>query len=165
VDSEKVYKSKYYAKNREKILAKAKEKRDPEYFKEYYAKNKEKILAKAKERRRAHPEKTKAYNDSRKEIMREYFREYARKWRAENPEAKREQNRKRKESNPEAYAEMLKRSYERHCINLSDYYVRRVIMFGNSLKHSDIPQSMVEAKRIQIQIQREIKNAKRNRAS
>lgn len=165
MEQTKEYKSKYYAKNREKILAKAKERRDPQYHKEYYAKNKERLNEYAKQRRKDHPEKIKEYNDSRKDVMRDYFREYARKWRANNPEAKREQNRKRKESNPEAYAEMQKRSYERHCINLSDYYVRRVIMFGNKLKHSDIPQSMVEAKRIQIQIQREIKNAKRNRAS
>jgi hypothetical protein len=42
--------------------------------------------------------------------------------------------------------------------NLTDGYVRTVLIMRTPLKFEDVPQAMVEAKRVQIQIRRKIKD-------
>jgi len=59
------------------------------------------------------------------------------------------------------------RSYYRksnkiQCINLSDYYVCRIIIGRNKLFKQDIPQEMVEIKRKQLLLTRQIKNYVKN---
>ena len=142
-------------------MAKTKEERAA-YHKKWYAANAEKMRLYRKEYRAKNADARQAYNESRKDAQQEYFRAYAKKRRQQNPGLKREEYQKRKLKNPEGIAAMRRRGYEKHVTELSDGYVKRVLVFGNNLKPADIPQELVDVKRIQIKIQREIKNAKRN---
>jgi predicted nucleic acid-binding Zn-ribbon protein len=115
-----------------------------------------------------------------KECRREYLRKWreknrgkllerSRQWVAENPEKRRETVRKsdaknakkRREKARERYAEnrerlnldTLKRG-ARNRKNLSDVYVRQLMTKRSPLLHADIPQELVEAKRVELKIKR-----------
>ena len=63
--------------------------------------------------------------------------------------------------NPDAVREITRRKMARYADRLTDYYVRRLmVQHGSAIKADEIPQCLVEAKRLQIQIERAV-NEKR----
>ncbi len=100
-------------------------------------------------------------------------RDYSKSWRKENPEKARVLSKRNKKT--QAGIEREARYREKHLdrirsLNaervrqgaeaLSDQYVTGVICARTPLRHSDIPLSLVEAKRVQLQIKRLLKERK-----
>lgn len=141
--------AKYYQANREKILAKTK---DPEF------KKKERELHAYKmqndpEYRARYSAMRKRCRDKYKEKIRAYNLAYIKK----NTEI-RKAKKKAKRLTPEYKAQ--EREYViKQRNNLTDVYVRQQLVKHTSLKVADIPQSLVEAKRIQLLIKNEVVNA------
>ena len=81
-----------------------------------------------------------AYRDVNREERNAYQREYTKR--------------------PEAKA-LYKKWQEQYRNNLSDAYIRRELAHKTTLTSKDIPQSLVEVKRLQIQIKRMAENEKR----
>ena len=145
----KIRTAKYYQANREKIRAKIK---DPEFRKRkrelhaYKMQNdpeyKARYSAKRKRSRDKHKEKIRAYNLA-------YIKKNT---------AIRKAKKKAKRLTPEYKAK--ERAYilaQRD--NLTDVYVRQQLVKHTTLKVADIPQSLVEAKRIQLLLKNEVINA------
>lgn len=76
----------------------------------------------------------------------------------------REYNRKSKEkwrkANPELSRERVKQSYRKSIDTLSDSYVKQVLVEDTGLHRSELPQSLIELKRVQIQLRRKIASIK-----
>ena len=144
---------KYYQDNKEKLNA---------YVKKWQEENKERFMAKKKEYAAAHREKISA---QQKERVRKAF--------AEDPEKVREQRRAKKArlkaKDPQAWNEKMTKynhaSQKRMVVELSDAYVRQRLARENDdgprkISAKDIPQGLVEAKRLQLMIVRSLKNEK-----
>jgi hypothetical protein len=153
------------------------------YQKTYYESNKEHIKKQIKDWRKNNPnyltkwrennpEKLKKCREKRKEKA----KEYQRKRYLENPEAARLASKKYREENFELVKvsknkwrsenrDHIRSYYKTKTENLSDAYIRNKLSKcskrKNIMSSQDIPQSLVEIKRLQILIQREIKNEKR----
>ena len=100
--------------------------------------------------------------EAQKEVYRkdrERLLEYQRAYRDANKE-KRNTNQREYTKRPEARA-IYKKWQEQYRDNLSDAYVRRELAHKTTLTSKDIPQSLVEVKRLQIQIKRMAENEKR----
>ena len=172
----------YYERNKEKILTRQKtyyeinkEKIRPRQ-KEYYKNNREKLLVNQKAQYAANPE---------------YYKEYAKEWRAKNKdkvnqycykqqkkaferdpdkvrEARRRNKARQKAKNPERY-NMMANKWNRKTAKavvseLRDCYIKQLLCkhgVVTRLSAKDIPQELVEVKRLEIQIRRLI-NEKRN---
>lgn len=141
--------TKYYQANREKILART---RDPEF------KKKERELHAYKmqndpEYKARYSATRKRFRDKHKEEIRAYNLAYIKK----NTEI-RKAKKKAKRLTPEYKAQ--EREYViKQRNNLTDVYVRQQLVKHTSLKVADIPQSLVEAKRLQLLIKNEVINA------
>jgi len=96
----------------------------------------------------------KVYRKDRERIL-EYQRAYREAHREEKNQYQREYNKK-----PEAKA-MHKKWKEQYKNNLSDAYIRNELAHHTTLTSKDIPQSLVEVKRLQLQIKRMVENEKR----
>lgn len=155
------YRKAYYQKNRERLLKQAKEKYDPEYHKRYYQDNKEHIITLKKK-----------WATENKEKLKQYAYAQQRKAFEKDPDKVRAQRRARKKASkakdPQRYKEMANRSNRRvskaSVSELRDSYVRQLLCKHNVVKRlsaKEIPQGLVEAKRLEIQIRRLI-NEKRN---
>lgn len=133
----------------------------------WYKKNKEKIREQKKIRYLAlggyeHIKpRVKKYREKNKESINEYSRELRKK----NPEKYKEYSKKKWHLNKDIIKKQVKiRDKKRGCthshlmmINLSDGYVRGVLCGNNSsLKAEDIPDELIQLKRAQLQIYREI---------
>lgn len=110
-----------------------------------YAANPENVKAKNKAWRDANPEKVKASTAK----WRAANPEKAKKWRAANPE----KAKKWKRSNPEKVKELNSAQVER----LSSNYIASLLKLPVAL----IPQSLIDLKRVQVQITRKIKELKK----
>lgn len=94
------------------------------------------------------------YRKDRERIL-EYQRAYRDAHRDEKNSNQREYTKR-----PEARA-LYKKWQEQYKNNLSDAYIRRELAHHTTLTSKDIPQSLVEVKRLQIQIKRMAENEKR----
>jgi hypothetical protein len=141
--------AKYYQANREKIRDKIK---DPEFKKKkrklhaYKMQNDPEYKARYSARR-------KRFRDKHKDKIRAYNLAYIK----ENT-AIRKAKKKAKRLTPE-YRAQEKAYVIAQRDNLTDVYVRQQLVKHTSLKVADIPQSLVEAKRIQLLIKNEVINA------
>ena len=132
------YMADYYAKNSEKIKAREAKRyvENPEKFKAYQAKyiaeNPEKIKARNAKYYAENPEKVKAYQA---------------KYQAENPEKVKAWKAKYRTKNPEK----IKAYTAKRNLDLGESLVR------NWLKVPNPPQELIELKRLQLQLIREIK--------
>lgn len=108
------------------------------YMKQWRINNKAKISAKCKEYYMAHKREINANN---------------KEWKKANPAKKKEADRKYYQAHKEQY-NALYRKYSRE---LTDSLVKKRIINHTSLKYIDVPQSMVQAKRAELQFQRLIK--------
>jgi hypothetical protein len=146
----------YYQKNREKILVdmKARYAANPEYHKEYRENNQERI--------KEHRDK---YYVENKEKIYQWSREQQRKAFEKNPDKVRAMRRlskkKQKAKDPQRYNAMMRKSNEKTqkaiVSELRDCYIRQLLCKHPVIKRllpKDIPQELVEAKRLEIQIRR-----------
>ena len=132
-EKRKKWLEKYNLKNKEIIRIKKRE---------YFLKNKEKELARIK-----------AWGELNKEKLIGYVKKYQ----ALNPENKRKCQRDYAKRNPEKI-KVGKVKSRKNCVEiLSNSYVSKTICRGTKLTHKEIPESLVEAKRLVIKIQRSIK--------
>ena len=140
----------YYERNKEKIR---------EYQKKYYEENKERI----KQLKRK-------WDSENREKIREYVRKQTEKAFKEDPEkvraARRLRKAKQKAKDPVRYNAMAnavnKKQYRKMVDELWDCYVRRLLCKHEGvLSAKDIPQELIEAKRLEVQIRRMV-NEKRN---
>ena len=100
--------------------------------------------------------------EAQKEVYRkdrERIREYQRAYRDANRDEI-NSNQREYTKRPEARA-LYKKWQEQYKNNLSDAYIRRELAHKTTLTSKDIPQSLVEVKRLQIQIKRMAENEKR----
>jgi len=100
--------------------------------------------------------------EAQKEVYRkdrERILEYQRAYRDAHREEK-NSNQREYTKRPEARA-LYKKWQEQYKNNLSDAFVRRELAHKTTLTSKDIPQSLVEVKRLQIQIKRMAENEKR----
>jgi len=157
-EKRKAYSRERYLKNREKILAKAKERREEnlEYHKKWAEKNKEHLK---KYRKEYEAKNRKRINERQKNWEKQNFEKNSDKVR----EARRLKKLRAKAKNPQHYNEMRKKhgsTYSKKMIEeLRDSYVQRLLKRRTSIEK--VPQQLVEAKRLVIQIRR-LANENRN---
>jgi hypothetical protein len=165
----------YYEANKEKLRAQGREwyAKNPERAKEYYKQNKEKMCKAVKEWIKANPERHKAnrkeYETANKEKLRAQSKASAKRRYEENPQKIREQRKAVKqrqfEKDPAAYVAkrnaILRRSAKRKVDEVRDNYVAHLLAksTGVKLRAEDIPQELIEAKRLHVLIQREVRDA------
>jgi hypothetical protein len=152
----------YYHANKEKCKANIKKwqvnnrERMNELVRNWQEKNPEKY----KEMRKRHAEKNKKIISERNKIY------HARKF-AENPDAVRKERQERKKrllaSNPEKYLEMRRRGVSRagkkRVGQMKDSYINHLLTKGSGLKLKveEVPTELMEAKRLQLMIKRELR--------
>ena len=135
----------YREANREKIR---------EYREAYYKANREKLRESGKAYREAnrekHLEQQKAYREANREKLRESGKAYK--------EANREKIREYMEAYGEANREKLRESCRRNRRDLKDSYVAALFQ----LPVKAVPKEIIELKRVQLQITREIRKQQEN---
>lgn len=170
----------YYNANRDRLLAQSKEwhKKNPEYAKQYYKQNKEKIDACTKAWMKENPERVKEFRKEYTEKNREKINAQAlagdKRRFEENPEkvrATRKANKQKQfEKDPEGYLEKRRKwvqaSSKRMVDEARNNYIAHLLAksTGVKLAPSEIPKELIEVKRLQLKILREVKNEKCNRA-
>jgi len=131
--------------------------------KAHYQANKEKYAASRAVWVKKNPDKLKASRLKYAKINPEKIREYCRNYYYRHKEARSEQNRQKAKAWAKANPNKVRERENVDSINLGDRYIRRLLCSRNSLKMSEIPRALVEAKRVQMFIKRELENEKRNR--
>lgn len=116
-------------------------KRDAFNNKKNYAKNYKKNRNKILERRKIYKKNNRSKIN---ESDRRYRKSYAFKKIKQGVKWKEAQRRKRK------------RSFQRNKENLSDKYIKKLLVFRTCLKYKDIPKELVETKRLQLKLMREV---------
>jgi hypothetical protein len=136
------------AKNKEKLKQYRQDNKErlSAYAKEYYATNKEKLREWQKEHYEASKETVLIKHKEWREANAELCKEIGKKWRAKNKEKLTQQ---RKEYAP-IWAPKRKDSLS---------YAKQNLKRGTSLRNKDIPKELAEVKRLQMRIQRELKDA------
>lgn len=110
-----------------------------EYHKKYYLANKEKIKARAKQWFKDNKEKDSARNKAYHKANRDKRNDKSRKWNKDNRVRVREYKNTRTRE-------------------LCDSYVKRSFTKNSNLTAKDIPQSLIKAKRLELQMKRSIKD-------
>lgn len=165
------YSKQYYKKNREAAI---------NYAKKYRQDNKEKYLECARksakkhreENRERYLEKAKISRIKYKEYHKEYHRNYYqdnkvrlsaenKKWALNNKEIVQKYRERWKTDNLEKDLE-IHRNYQRNIRDeLNDTYIKFLLVrHDNLLKVKDIPQTLVDLKRVQVQITRKLREIK-----
>jgi hypothetical protein len=153
----------YYKNNREKLLAnqKARYAANPEYYKEYAEKNKEHIKTRYKEWVAKNKDKVNQYSYNQQKKAFERDPDKVR-------EARQRNKARQKAKNPERYNMMAnkwnRKTGKASVSELRDCYIKQLLCKHAVVKRlsaKDIPQEMIEVKRLEIKIRREL-NEKRN---
>jgi hypothetical protein len=166
----------YYEANKEKLRAQANawHAKNPEYAKEYYKQNKERLNQITKDWMKANPERLKAtrkeYAEKNREKINQQALESLKRRYAQDPDkirAQRKANKQKQfEKDPAAYVakrnELLRRCSKRKVDEVRDNYIAHLLgkSTGVKLKAEDIPKELIEAKRLHVLIQREVRNEK-----
>lgn len=104
----------------------------------YYAANQEKLLTNSAEWRKSNPEKA-----------RTAFAE----WAKSNPEKVRAKSAKYYAANQDKV-----RARSAECVNiLADSYIKHLLVQGTAISTKSVPQSLIDLKRVQVQITRKLK--------
>jgi len=111
------------------------------YHVEYREKNRERKRVESKERYKTHGHKRHAYSTKYRQEHRDELNARQREYAKQPDRVERERE--------------LRRLY---CEKLTDAYVRKAITKGTSIKPEQVPQAMIETKRVQLQIKRRIKD-------
>jgi len=111
--------------------------------------------------KKANPDKAKAQKKRYHAKHPEKQEEKKKRWRANNPEKWKAQLKRRREAkkarDPEKYEAERKAQKQRARERLTDGYIKSLMVNANSLRRKDIPQELVDAKRLQLMITRKIK--------
>jgi hypothetical protein len=160
----RAYQRQYYQENKERA-------------KQYYQDNKEKLNAYVKKWQEENKERfvatRKAYEAVNREKINAQQKERVRKEFAEDPDKVRAQRRAKKArlkaKDPQAWNEKARKInapyHKKMVVELTDAYVRQRLVRQNDdsprrISAKDIPQGLVEAKRLQMMIVRSLKNEK-----
>jgi len=150
----------YYIKTKEVQIEKGKRYREANAekvrarTKRYYQENKEKILNRNK-------------NEHTKLYMRTYYLKHKDEidarvalWRKDNPEKAIEIGRNWRGKYPEKHKEATRNHAKKMRANLSDSYIKQVFNIGKKggSRLWEIPQALIEVKRLQLLINRRVKN-------
>ena len=127
--------------------------KEKERKKKYYEANKEKIKERCKKYREENKEKIKERQRKCYEVTIEKRLEYGKKYKEANKEKLLEKSKKYYWKNK---ARVSKRNKEIRD-DLSDSYVKRILIDRTDLTHKDIPQGLIEAERELIKIRRLIR--------
>ena len=153
-DRRNAWSRKYYSENREEILARDKIKRATPESKErlriYYLKNKEAVCLRSKKWVKENQEKARKTHKNWYAKNREYAIKRSVEWHKENPEKTRAIGRKYMLNNKEKYSIKSKAS----AANLDDSYIKN--LFSGKLGVKNPPQELIELKRVQLKIYREL---------
>lgn len=155
------YQREYYKNNKERVNA---------LTRKWQQENKERVREIVRNWQINNPEKLKElrqqYRDKNKEKIREYAKEGAKRRFAENPEKVREQRKAIKErllaKDPDKYLENRRRyvrvSGKRRTEEIRDGYVAHLLAksTGFRLQADDLSKELIEAKRLQLMIKREL---------
>ena len=125
------------------------------YYKEWYAKNRERLIAKARAAELANPEKAaqrkrdylERHPDKRKETNSRYMRK---------PDVLERTRERRATPEQRAKAKALREHYRD---TLHDCFVRRCLAQHLGIKGSELPQTLVDAQRELMKLKRELLNA------
>jgi len=167
-------KKQYYA-NHEYTKQKNKEYREKNKEKlnlckrRYKEKNREKLRLAEKEWRKNNPEKSrersKRYHEAHPNYKKEYYAKNKTKlikkvieWQKENKERYIKRVKEWKMKNYNAWLQNERERHKTKVENLTDDYVVKLLKGEGKLLMKDIPKELIEAKRLQILIKREIKN-------
>ena len=124
------------------------------YYKEWYAKNRERLIAKARARELARPEETREkkrkWQAENYEAQKGNRLRYARSEKGVACQARHRQT--------ETYKAHAKRRRDHYRDTLHDVYVRRVMAQHLGIKGSELPQTLVDAQRELIKLKRELMN-------
>ena len=154
------YNAKYREENKEKIR---------EYFVKYTEENKEKLREWRKKYTEENKEKIREYNVKYRKENKEKFREYFVKYTEENKEKFRELKKKYTEENKEKLREWRKKYNEENkeklreknrinILELQNSYVLRLLKKkNNQLIKEEIPDILIESKRLEIKLLRQSK--------
>lgn len=165
----RAYKKDYYTRNKNEWTKRRNKNRDKVNMakREYYFKNRNKILLSEKVKR----EKYRADNpDKRKKDIRLTDNpNYAKEYRTRNIARMRELGKSYYEKNKDKILDYCRDRYKKKREEIllktknSDSPIKALIRgrYG-ILRHSDIPKELVEVKKLQLQLKREIKNVKKN---
>jgi hypothetical protein len=156
-EERRAYSRAYYQANKEKAKEYARKftEANKDYHKEYRLKNAERIKMQRKK-----------YEGENKERIKEMAKASAMKRFAENPEkvrkARQAVRQKQMDKDPERYVE-LRRKYIRNSVKrkvkeVTDHYLAYLLSVssGSRLYPTDIPRELLEAKRLQLMIKREL---------
>lgn len=165
----RAYRRAYYQANKERIkeLVKKFNAKNPDYMKQYYQANKEKIKENRKKYLAENREKISA---KQREQRHAAFAEAPDKIRAQ----RRAKKARQKAKDPKAFnAKMAKynvNAQKKMVAELTDSYVRQRLARDpkdgpRKISAKDIPQSLVEAKRLQLLILRRMKDEEHNRTN
>jgi hypothetical protein len=132
-DMKKQYAKDYYKKNKEHLV---------QYKKDYYQKNKEKILLSQKNRK-------------------DEIKIVAKEWRKKNPEKVKAKNQRWYLENKDYMikkAKIFSKTYEHRGVEkLSYHYIKNRILKIRTKEKTDFLTNLIEAKRLQMMIERELK--------
>ena len=124
------------------------------YYKEWYAKNRERLIAKARAWELAHPEETREkkrkWQAENREAQKENRLRYAKSEKGKACFARHRQT--------DAYKTRAKRKRDHYKDTLHDCYVRRVMAQHLGIKGSELPQTLVDAQRELMKLKRELMN-------
>ena len=124
------------------------------YFRQWYAKNRERIIAKARAWELAHPEETREkkrkWQDKNRAGQKENRLRYAK---SEKGRACYSRYRK-----TESYKSAAKQKRDHYRDTLHDCYVRRIMAQHLGIKGREIPQVLVDAHRELMKLKRELMN-------
>ena len=160
-EERRAYQREYYYANKERVSA---------LTKKWQQENKERVREIARNWQKNNPERyeelRQQYRDRNKEKIREYAKQAARRRFVENPEKVREARKalkaKQMAKDPEKYLERRRQyirvSGKRRTEEIRDGYVAHLLAksTGFRLKTDDLPKELIEAKRLQLLIRREL---------
>ena len=152
-EEKKAKKKAYYEANKEKIL---------KYAKEWREINREYFLAKQREHYHAtkdsepHKAMRKKSRDKYYQENKEKKAEYAKHYNVANREKIAERRKKLYYGNHEKYVERTRERDRKHREELHPHYVVRTLRQGTCLSNKDIPKALIEAKRLELLIRRNI---------
>lgn len=153
----------YREKNKEKVKL---------WSHKYKEKNREKIRLAEREWRKNNPEKSrersKRYHEAHPNYKKEYYAKNKTKlikkvveWQKENKERYKKRLEEWKMRDYSKYLEMERLRGKKARNKLTDAYVVHLLRDNKKLLMEDVPKELIEAKRLQILIKREIKNLNR----
>ena len=124
------------------LSEKERKKRDTASRRKYYLKNKARLNKKSKDWANKNRARTNEICKLSREKNKHKYKSVKKDW---------------DKSHPEQVKSYAKKTHKKRCSSLNDSYVSDVVANHSSLTSKDIPQSLIEAKRVELKLKRLIK--------